>query len=71
MGERGNYQLQLNIYCERPIYAHRSAVRDRERYIEDKTGASQLKESEFVCFYASENTRSKVGEPLFLSQIRS
>ena len=46
-------------------------MRDRERYIEDKTGASQLKESEFVCFYASENTRSKVGEPSFLSQSRS
>ena len=52
--------MQLDIsHRERPNYAHRSAVRDRERYIEDKTGASQLKESEFVCFYASENTRSK------------
>ena len=56
----GKYQSQLFISnCERSNYAPRSAVRDRERYIEDKTGASQLKESEFVCFYASENTRSK------------
>ena len=64
--------MQLFVsHCERSNYAHRSAVRDREKYIENKTGASQLKESEFVCFYASENTRSKEGEPPFLSQIRS
>ena len=39
-------------------------MKEREKYIESKTSASHLKESEFCCFYASENTRTKEREQL-------
>ena len=40
-------------------------MKELEKYIENKTGASHLGESDYCCFYASENTRTKGGESQF------
>ena len=44
----------------------RSAIREREKYIEDKTGASHLLQFEFCYIYAKEGTRHK-GSAVFCS----
>ena len=62
------YEEELNIHFKM-YQITRSAMKEREKYIENKTGASHLRESEFCCFYASEGTRTKEGEPQILCYI--
>ena len=59
------YEEELNIHFKM-YQITRSAMKEREKYIENKTGASHLRESEFCCFYASEGTRTKERGPQFL-----